>query len=919
MTSLKQDSTFYHNQIVKNGSFKIPKREARYADSDYFNTKLSSTIRESLHDCCGITNFYNHQWKAIDAVNKKKNVIITTSTSSGKSLIYQVPVLEALEKSQNNTALYIFPTKALAQDQKRSLTELISSNSNLSSSLNKIIVETYDGDTPHDKRKFIAENSNVIFSNPDMIHASILPNNSKWRWFLRNLKFIVVDELHLYNGLFGSHVSLIMRRLRRLCWILGNEDIIFISCSATINNAVLHMGSLFGIQMDDIVLVDEEQDGSPTGAKNIVVWDPQTKIQYHDVNTNQQISSQLGNGSMILPLKTSPILHGAGGGFISETGKLFVKLISSGIKTIVFCKVRKTCELILKNVRYQLEKSNNIELLKLVMGYRGGYSASDRREIESQMFHGKLMGIVATNALELGVDIGSLDAVLICGFPYSKSSFRQQSGRAGRRNEDSLTIIVGSDDPVDQFYMTHPTELINKNATGEENLVIDFRNRLILEGHIQCAAFEYPFNLKGDINWFIDTKQYDEEGEDESNYGDKLKLEIQEILFNQLIIDKEATKLCGSVNDPYYTCHNRYLPWPSSHLNIRNIQEDEFAVVDVTNGGDIVIETIETSRTSFTLYEGGIFLHQGLSYLVKEFNPDEKFAKVEKVDVNWITKQRDFTDVDPMIVLAYRELVNESKYEKINKSVTEMNEYHKVFVNLGEIQTTIIVFGYFKCDNKGNIIDVVEVKNPPIFIKSKGFWIDIPDLALEYIKAKKLSIAGGIHAAQHLLISFFPKIVISSLPSDIGTECKAPEKEFTKKETARKRPARLIFYDGKGGEYGCGFCAKAFHHIDSLLLMSLQCILSCKCKYGCPKCIAYPGCKENNLVLSKSACILILMVILGIEVNLEDFEDGPEPNMPSIEVESIISSGGKVRMAPNVEILKVRKVKNPVPLIIKME
>lgn len=801
----------YKDQMA--GEFVIPERAAQYEELDF---ELSDNLKDSLE----IPGFYSHQAQALNAIHHGDNVIISTSTSSGKSLIYQIPVLDLLENAPQASAMYIFPTKALAQDQKRSFQSLMNKMGL------KSLADTFDGDTESAKRTEIKNNARVIFTNPDMLHASILPNHQSWRHFLLNLKYVVIDELHIYKGLFGSHVALVMRRLRRVCEFLGNHKLQFISCSATLKDPVKHMNAIFGVE--NISHIDE--DGSPTGQKHLVVWNP-PYINAKDLSAGRE-------------------------NFIAESAKLLVQLVLNNVRTIAFCYVRRVCELLMKEVRNRFHELNQEDLVAQVMSYRGGYSASDRRQIEREMFHGNLSAVISTNALELGIDIGGLDAVLMCGFPLSLSNFHQQSGRAGRRNKDSLTLVVGSDSPVDQHYIKHP-DLLTKREF--QDLILDFDNMLVLEGHLQCAAFEIPI----------------------TDY-DKQFFPNMEKALPKLEHDAEG----------YHTA-NRYLPWPSKHVSIRGIEEDQYAVVDITNNRNIVIEEVEASRTGFTLYEGGIFIHQGYPYLVREFNVEEHYAKVERVDVDWITSQRDFTDIDPKEIERVRSIENSD-----------------IPIYFGKVLTTIKVFGFYKVDRQKRILDAVEVHTPPVVINSKGFWIDIPAKALDILTYKNLSAAGGIHAAQHAIIGMMPLVIVSGA-DEIHTECKAPEKEFAERETSRKRPARLIFHDAKGGKYGSGLSIKAFDNIQVILEDALKRVEECACEWGCPDCVAASFCKERSLVLSKPAAIVILKIILGLEFDLDSLPDGPEPNMPEIKIETIVPAGLPVKFSPDVQIIDVRKADGP--------
>ncbi|ANZ74121.1 BA75_00074T0 [Komagataella pastoris] len=850
---LKQ-TPFYRDQISDKGLFHLQPKEPIYEELDF---ELSPEIWTGITHTKKIDKLYSHQAEALNSICvHKKHVIISTSTSSGKSLIYQIPLLKALQETNGlATALYVFPTKALAQDQKRSLNELIKSIP----SLFNTVLDTYDGDTEKSARLSIREHASVIFTNPDMLHSSILPSHRQWVPFLRNLRYVVIDELHMYKGLFGAHVALIMRRLRRLCSIYGNDSVQFISCSATLKYPMAHMHNIFGIDESDCQLI--VKDGSPSGGKYVVTWNPPNLI-------SKTLSQQDGNSSRE--------------SFIIQTAKVLVQLVLKNVRTICFCVVRRVCELLMKEVRSQLKSMDKLDLVTKVMSYRGGYSTSDRRKIEKEMFNGNLKCIISTNALELGIDIGTLDCVVMCGFPLSIANFQQQSGRAGRRNKDSLTIVVGSDDPVNRHYMNNPQELISMEY---QDLVLDFSNTAVLESHLQCAAFEKPItDLDWEAKWFSDYNQD----------------QIEEILANKL----DFLETSPDYPEPAYHVSSRYLPWPSSHVSIRAIEEENYAVVDITNNRNVVIEEVEASRTSFTLYDGGIFIHQGLPYIVRDFNSDDKYAKVERVNVDWITSQRDFTDVDPVEVEKIRSLKNGSD----------------VPIYFGKIYTTIVVFGFFKKNKIGEIIDAVEVNNPPIIIKSKGIWIDIPSSALDFVKMKHLNIAGGIHAAQHAIMNILPLFILSGV-DEIQTECKAPEKEFATRQTKRVRPARLIFYDAKGGQCGSGLSTKAFEYIDDILEKALNTVLNCpsECEWGCPNCVAAPFCKENSLVLSKPAAIIILATILKKTIDLSSIPSGPEPFMPDIQIETIGESTETVKLSKDIEIIDVRKASTPLEEIPKDE
>lgn len=785
---------WYTGQIVPDGHRVFDPQEPVYGELDF---PLSQDLVNALYNTRSIQHLYSHQTEAINALHAGDNVIIATSTSSGKSLIYQLPVLHALETAPETRAMYIFPTKALAQDQKRSLKNILS----YLPGLEQVLCETFDGDTPFAERNTIRDEARIIFTNPDMLHLTILPQEESWRTFLRNLRYVVMDELHVYNGLFGSHVSFIMRRLRRICAAVGNNKVQFISCSATVANPQEHFRTIFGIE--GVRLVDF--DGSPSGRKEFLCW-----------NTPYKDPGDPSSGR---------------GDSFAETAKLFCQLILRGIRVITFCRIRRYCEILTTAIKSELASLNRSEVMNRVMAYRGGYTPQDRRKIEKEMFEGKLVGIIGTSALELGVDIGSLDAVISHGFPYTIANLRQQSGRAGRRNKDSLSVLVGDCFPTDQYYMNNPDEIFTKPNC---ELQVDLGNMLCLEGHIQCAAHEMPITPDSDGIYF--------------GKG------LPEICEERLRKD----------NLGFYHTADRFLPHPSRSVAIRDTEEDHFAIVDITNGSNTVLEELEASRAFFTIYEGGIFLHQGRKFLVKTFNPEQMIARVVRVHVEWITQQRDFTDIDPIETEAIRRLPAPS----LSRAY------------FGTIKILQNVFGFLKLDQKKRILDAVEVDNPPIIMFSKGMWLDVPRSALEILAGRRLNLAAGIHAAEHAVLSLMPNFVIS-MPGDVRTECKVAIKEFAKKDTSRKRPARLTFYDAKGGSGGSGIAAKAFEHVTMLLERACDRVEACHCSDGCLECCCSEGCKEANVVMSKAGAEVILKSFLGREIDVDALPWGEEEEVPA--------------------------------------
>lgn len=799
---------WYTGQIVPDGHRVFDPQPPVFGD---LNFQMTQSLVNALYNTRNIEQLYAHQAEAINNLYDGHNVIVSTSTSSGKSLIYQIPVLHQLEQDMDTRAMYIFPTKALAQDQKRSLKEML----RFMDGLQEVMVETFDGDTPMAERNNIRDEARIIFTNPDMLHITILPQEESWRHFLMNLKFVVVDELHVYNGLFGAHVALIMRRLRRICAALGNERVKFISCSATVANPEDHMKKIFGVE--EVKLTDF--DGSPSGRKEFLCW-----------NT---------------PFKDPGDPTSGRGNTMAESAKMFCQLILRGVRVIAFCRVRKQCEALLQAIKTELQELERPEVIARVMSYRGGYTPQDRRQIEREMFDGKLVGIVATSALELGVDIGSLDAVITVGFPYTIANLRQQSGRAGRRNKDSLSVLIGDCFPTDQYYMSNPDKIFTKPNC---ELQVDLENMLVLEGHVQCAAYEIPINAEADKAYFGSL--------------------LPKIARERMRQDKQG----------FYHCNERFLPHPSRHVAIRDTEDHHFAIINITNGANTVLEELEASRAFFTIYEGGIFLHQGNTYLVKEFSQERMLAKVELVKVDWTTQQRDYTDIDPVVTEHIRRIPNSRS---------------KAFY--GPIKIQQVVFGFFKIDKKRRILDAVAVDNPPIILYSKGMWLDVPKSALDILTQRRLNIAAAIHGAEHAVLSLMPNYVVS-MPGDVRTECKVAVKEFAKKETARKRPARLTFYDAKGGASGSGISTKAFEFVDTLLEQACARLQVCHCLEGCLECCCAETCKQANQVTSKAGALVIVMCLLGKEgeIDIDALPFGDDEAVPA-GIETVVAAE-EVRM-----------------------
>src|SRR4030042_51401 len=509
----------------------IPSHEAAFGELD---KPLHPALQGRL-ESLGISSLYTHQTEAINAACRGKNVMVATASASGKTLCYNLAVLEAILKDPSSRALYLFPTKALAQDQLRSLNELACPELIFPGGCS-----TFDGDTPQSDRAEIKRKAKVVLTNPDMLHVGILPNHKSWSRLFRSLKYVVIDEAHVYRGVFGSHVANVLRRLRRLCASYGSNPQ-FICCSATIANPEKHAEKLVGLPFEIIT-----EDGSPHGGKSFVFWNP-------------PLIDESGKGR-----------HSSN----SEATLLFTELVRKNIRSLVFTRTRKLTELIYIYTREHLGSSLGL----LIKPYRAGYLPEDRRQIERELFEGHLLGVVATTALELGIDIGDLEATVLVGYPGSIASTWQQAGRSGRGINDSLSFLIAQDNPLDQYFMHHPDFFFGKSF---ENALINSENNIILKPPLLCAAWEQPLT-EGDA------------------------------LFFGAAFDRAASELEGEgklrkSGGRWYLSPR--ISHPAQDINIRSSSGKNYAVIDASQGYQLM-ETVEASVAFFQIHPGAIYLHQ---------------------------------------------------------------------------------------------------------------------------------------------------------------------------------------------------------------------------------------------------------------------------------------------------------------------
>jgi DEAD/DEAH box helicase domain-containing protein len=740
----------YRGQIVHIEH--IPRREPSFRE---INPPVSGDIGRSLADL-GITRFYSHQAESVEAVRRGESIVVVTATASGKTLCYNIPVVETLLEDPRARALYIYPTKALAQDQLAKLRQY---------RIPGLRPSTYDGDTPRHERPFIKASANIVLTNPDMLHVGILPYHTTWAGLFRNLKYVVIDEVHSYRGVFGSHVANIMRRLRRVAEYYGSRPQ-FVCASATVRDPGKLVGELTGV---DVRVIDN--DGSPAGEKAFVFWNP---------------SYLAGKGER----------RSAN----SEAVGLFTRLVQSGIRTIVFTKARKTAELILRYSRQEMAGSGS-SLTDKIMSYRAGYRPAERREIERRLFSGELLGVTSTTALEVGVDIGGLDAVVMTGYPGSVAGTWQQAGRAGRGTQQSLAVLIALDNPIDQFLMRNPGYFL---SSAHERAIVDARNPYILADHLLCAAYEMPI----------------ENSEVEPLFGER------------------AWEVLGLLQEVGQLSYRRRWYWtggsyPAGKVNIRSASGESFNIVSVEQGG-MLLGSVDSSSAFDTVHPGAIYLHGGESYVVTKLNIDERVAYVERTDVSYYTTPGDRTRVRV-------------------REVVESRTLGATTAHFGDVVVANQVTHYWRKQLfTDRMIERIPLDLPEVELATEAAWIAIPREFIDRLVGRGFDLTGTIHAIEHASIGMLPLFALCDR-SDIGG-VSHPEHPDT------DGLAAIFIYDGHEG--GVGLARTAYDGLEELLEATLQAIEGCACEDGCPSCIQSPKCGNNNEPLDKAGALFLLRELL---------------------------------------------------------
>ncbi|XP_062159413.1 uncharacterized protein LOC133866791 isoform X4 [Alnus glutinosa] len=767
-------------------------KKATYAE---IPNQLSDNMRSALKSL-GITKLYSHQVESIKASHAGKNVVVATMTSSGKSLCYNLPVLEVLSQNLFSCALYLFPTKALAQDQLRALLDM---TKGFDASLN---IGIYDGDTSQKDRTWLRDNARLLITNPDMLHISILPHHERFRRILSNLRFVVIDEAHAYKGAFGCHTALIIRRLRRLCSHVYGSDPSFIFSTATSSNPHEHCMELANLTTLELI----QNDGSPSARKLFILWNPVAcpKTLLEETRSMNTGESTVENSNF---RNSSPLLN---------VSCLFAEMVQHGLRCIAFCKSRKLCEIVLSYTREILQDTAP-HLVESICAYRAGYIATDRRRIERDFFNGKLCGIAATNALELGIDVGHIDVTLHLGFPGSIASLWQQAGRAGRRERPSLAVYVAFGGPLDQYFMNHPNKLFGSPI---ECCHIDAQNQQVLEQHLVCAAHEHPLCLLYDEKYF----------------GSGLNSVISSLKTRGYLSSDQS---CDSSFQIWnYIGHEKM---PSHSVSIRSIENVRYEVLDQRN--DEVLEEVEESKAFFQIYEGAVYMHQGKTYLVKKLDLSNKIALCEEADLKYYTRTRDYTDVH----------VNGGN---IAYPVRVSNiQLSRTTAKANTCKVTTNWFGFYRIWRGSNqIFDSVELSLPSYSYNSQAVWIPVPQSIKAAVNKQNFDFRGGLHAASHALLNVVPLHIICN-SSDLAPECPNPHDR-------RYYPERILLYDQHPG--GLGVSVQVQPIFTELLTAALELLSSCYClgDAGCPNCVQSFACHEYNEVLHKDAAIIILKGVL---------------------------------------------------------
>jgi len=732
----------------------IPAQQGVYAD---FPSDLDERIVNILRKR-GINQLYSHQLELWNTVNQGKNVIVVTPTASGKTLCYNLPCLHALLNDEKARCLYLFPTKALSQDQQAELNEISCCENGLN-----LKIATYDGDTPESLRISARDTGRIIITNPDMLHAGVLPNHPKWIKFFSCLKYIVIDEAHAYRGVMGSHVANVIRRLRRIAAFYGAKPQ-FILCSATIANPAQLASSLIG---QDVELIDK--NGAPRGEKHIILYNPPTEDKIQEKRLSVE----------------------------TESRRWMLALLKIGIKTILFAHSRIRTEVVASYVNDEIKNIFTDNNKIRVEAYRGGFLPNERREIEKGLREGDIHGVVSTNALELGIDIGGLDASVVAGFPGSFNSFWQQSGRAGRRGGTSISVFIANMSPVDQYIVNYPEWFFRKTT---EEAHIDPDNAYILTDHVKCACFELPFT---DDELNAEAKS-DDLGVYTQNAKDAL----------------EYLEEAGIVRHTSGKWHWADRSYPAEGVSLRSASAENVVIIDVTKGRNTVIGEMDRPSAKEMIFLNAVYIHRGKQYMVELLDIENKKCHVREADVNYYTDGVTKTDIQVL------------------------TEDEKFIFHGGEgmicdvlVRTQVTKFKKIKFKDEQNL-GYGDISLPEEEIQTRSFVMLFPGESAGggvLTSMDEYRIGAALSGAGNLIRNIAPLFLLCD-PRDLGIAERVRDPHFGV-------PA-LYIYDKYPG--GTGLTENLAQRTDDLLSAIIEAIESCPCINGCPSCVGNRWNKEST-------------------------------------------------------------------------
>lgn len=757
----------------------VPAQEAHFApELPHLHPSIVRALAER-----GIGQLYTHQYEAVRAALAHKHVVVATPTSSGKSLCFHLPVLDTLAREPAATALYLYPTKALSRDQEHSFKELVT---RADLDLGAMV---YDGDTRGDARRAVRERARVVLSNPDMLHAGILPNHGKWGALFENLRYVVLDELHTYRGVFGSHMAHVIARLLRVAAFHGSQPT-FITATATIGNPREHAARLLGQDPDAMVLVD--RSGAPSASRRVFLYNPPIVDE-------------------TLMIRGSALKHAV---------SLAAELVLARVPTLVFGESRNSVEIMLKYLR---ERVGHVAGPEAIMAYRGGYLPEKRRAIEQGLRNGEILCAVATNALELGIDIGDLDAVVCTGYPGSIASTWQRFGRAGRRGAASIALLVCTSRALDQYLAREPSYLLE---SGAEEARIDPNNAEILIQHLKCAAFEGPFSLSA---------RGQRPAKEESAVGD-----------SYATLDAAATRdaldyLARQGLVHYREGAGRYYyvgeAYPASHVSLRSISWDNFVIVD--RGTGKTLAELDFRATHTMLHEQAIYQHDAEQYQVEQLDYENHKAYVRRVEPDYFTTALTYRDV---------EVIEEQERAELGGALGG------AVMGFGDVKVIEKVTGYKKIkygthENAG----YGDVHLPPLEMHTTSFWLSLPEAFLERLGVPRRTAVEALRRAGAALETV-ATLALMCEPSDINRtlgdgyaddtrgELALPGRNASQGRTGQLEPT-LFLFDAQPG--GVGLAKRIFDCAPEFVSRAARLIESCQCQGGCPACIGPDDAKPS--------------------------------------------------------------------------